>query len=151
MQAAADTPEPVRCYEQENDGRIVLKENGESRLVVDPAQGGRWVSWEFALAGREPVPLLGREEARITAGPALLGSSGGAPEIHTGLGPASPSGLADHFLPVTARQLEFAMGTARRASAPSWPVRTRQRTTARPAISRKSRCAAPAASKAPSA
>jgi hypothetical protein len=104
----------VRCHEQEIAGATVLAlENGESRLLIDPAQGGRWTTWDCALPGLEPARLMSAPGARITAGPAAITAVGHTPEVSAGLGPAAPSGLGDHFLPLTATQRDFAHGHAR--------------------------------------
>src|SRR5690242_13325354 len=104
----------VRGYEDKQDGaRLLVLDNGESRLVVDPAQGGRWTTWDLALAGGPRRRLMSAPGARITSGPAVLAVDGQRPEVQASLGPAAPSGLGDHFLPLVATQREFALGTAR--------------------------------------
>jgi len=107
-------PAAVRGAEDAIDGRTqIVLENGESRLVVDPAQGGRWVTWDLTPASGETRRLFSAPGTRITAGPAVLTGSGQTPEIATELGPAAPSGLGDHFLPLTGTQRDFALGQAR--------------------------------------
>src|SRR5947207_2005604 len=91
----------------------LVLENGEATLALDPAHGGRWITWDLALAGGPPQRLLSAPGATIRAGRALLVAAGNTPEVQTALGPASPSGLGDHFLPLTTTQRDFALGTAR--------------------------------------
>ncbi|HMA35285.1 MAG TPA: alpha-amylase/4-alpha-glucanotransferase domain-containing protein [Chloroflexia bacterium] len=104
----------VRCYEQEHNGspRLVLA-NGESHLVVDPAQGGRWITWDLTLGAAPPRRLMSAPDAGVTAGPVVLAAAGATPEMLAGLGPASPSGLGDHFFALTVSQRDFALGAAK--------------------------------------
>jgi alpha-amylase/4-alpha-glucanotransferase-like protein len=104
----------VRCAEETAQGRAILVlDNGESRLALDPAQGGRWTTWDLALDGGPVHHLMSAPGTVISAGPARLAAVGQTPEVMVSLGPAAPSGLGDHFLPLTVRQRDFALGAAR--------------------------------------
>ncbi len=104
----------VRGYSEERAGsQWIVLDNGESHLELDATHGGRLVTWDYQPAGGAPLRLLSAPDAAITAGPALLTGSGQTPELSAGLGPASPSGLGDHFLPLTVAQRSFALGQAR--------------------------------------
>ncbi|MGI8588835.1 MAG: alpha-amylase/4-alpha-glucanotransferase domain-containing protein [Chloroflexia bacterium] len=104
----------VRASERQRDGETYLRlENGESRLVVVPARGGRLTEWELALGGGPALRLMGAPDAPVSTGRAMLVGRGGLPEVVGGLGPASPSGMGDHFLPLSGSQRDFALGKAR--------------------------------------
>jgi hypothetical protein len=103
--------ETTAVQAQETEGRWVL-DNGESRLEVDPAQGGRLIGWDYTTGG-QTHRLMDAPDARVSAGPVTLAAVGQAPEVRPTLGPASPSGLGDHFLPLTVAQRDFALGQAR--------------------------------------
>ncbi len=113
MDRDAEAPE-VRGYETDRAGRrLLVLANGELTLAIDPAAGGRWVTWERARPDGPPQQLLRPLGSPPPTAPAVLTSEGGAPEIQAALGPASPSGLADHFLPLGTTQVDFARGAAR--------------------------------------
>jgi hypothetical protein len=114
MQTNETEPSQVRCTEETANGRAILVlDNGESRLAFDPAQGGRWTTWDLALDGGPVHHLMSAPGTVISAGPARLAAVGQTPEVTASLGPAAPSGLGDHVLPLTVRQRDFALGTAR--------------------------------------
>ncbi|HEX8904147.1 MAG TPA: hypothetical protein VF771_04855, partial [Longimicrobiaceae bacterium] len=77
MQTNETAPSQVRCAEEVVNGRpILVLENGESRLALDPAQGGRWTTWDLALAGGPVHHLMSAPGAVISSGPAVLAATG---------------------------------------------------------------------------
>ena len=96
----------------------VILDNGRTRLVLAPAQGGRLREWAYRAApgalARTLFAAAASESVDGGDGTALrLALDGGTPEIRPGLGPAAPGGLIDHFLPLTASFRAFAAGTGR--------------------------------------
>jgi hypothetical protein len=121
MAFAADEPAAMRAESRDldSDGQDeVLLDNALMRLVVTPAQGGRLREWVYQPGGPGTERNLFAAEASDLIedgnGAALrLAVEGQQPEIQSGLGPAPPSGLTDHFLPLTTRFRDFAAGRAR--------------------------------------
>jgi hypothetical protein len=99
----------------------VILDNGQTRLVLAPARGGRLREWAYrdraGAPARNLFAAVASESIDSDDGTALrLALDGGAPEIRPGLGPAAPGGMIDHFLPLTASFRAFAAGTGRELS-----------------------------------
>ena len=110
---SADQTIPFRATLEDLDGdgqAEALLDNGRTRLVVSPARGGRLLEWRIAgPAGSPAWDLFGSSSAPAQAA-GTTATEGGPPAA---LGPGTPAGLVDHFLPLTARFGDFAAGRGR--------------------------------------
>src|ERR1051325_1949127 len=92
----AESPPPVRGCEEIRDGTALLVlENGEATLALDPEHGGRWTTWDLALAGGPVHRLMSAPGTAIQAGRGGLAGAASRPGAGVAVGAGRSLPAAD--------------------------------------------------------